>query len=120
MIHDVNNSVMNISPYAIPGIVKSNPTSELIINYVCDYFGQRKEDIKGTKRNRDYVTPRHIAMYLIKIKTSQPVVSIAKIFNKDHTSVLHAMTKINGFIEIKDFDTLRAIEKISNNLRTNN
>lgn len=111
---------MNISPYVIPGIVNTHPTADRIISYVCDFFKQKKEDLVGPKRKVEFVNPRHIAIYLIRKQTGETYSNIGKKFNRNHTTAINAIRKINGFIEIKDFDTLKAIVTISNNLRTGN
>lgn len=111
---------INITPYAIPGIVKKGSLkSQIIINAVCDYFVINKKDLSNKSRERNLVLPRHIAMYLIKTKTKATYLSIGQIFKRDHSTVINAMDKINGFLDIKDDITVDAIDAILNNIRTN-
>lgn len=112
---------INISYFAVPGIVKNMPkTPEIIINSVCNYFNLSKEQLNSSYRKREWVTARHIAMYLLKQQTDLTLKNIGLRFSRDHTTVIHVMQKIDGFIYIGDEPTITAIEKITNNIRTNN
>lgn len=108
---------INISAYAIPGVEKGLPhKAEVIIKSVCDYFQITRENIKGRNRKRDVVTARHIAMYLLRNKTDLTLLNIGKKLYRDHTSVIHAMRKINDFIYINDEETMIALNTIKDNL----
>ncbi len=53
------------------------------------------DDIKGAKRTKELVAPRHMAMYLIYDLTKTPYMTIAQVFGgRDHTSILHGIKKI--------------------------
>jgi chromosomal replication initiator protein len=50
--------------------------------------------------NRSIVRPRQIGMYLAKHLTARSLPEIGRRFgNRDHTTVLHAIRKIEGVIE---------------------
>lgn len=112
---------INISYFAVPGVDRNITNIErVIINTVCNYFKVSREDIKSKKRFREMTFARHIAMFLIRTMTAKRYVKIGEIFNRDHSTALNAMIKINGFLDIKDSQTIIALEEISNNLRINN
>lgn len=66
-----------------------------IIKTVATHFSVKQIAIKGKSRVKNLVTARHIAMYLLKQELSLPLIEIGRWFaNRDHTSVLHAVKKI--------------------------
>ena len=55
--------------------------------------------MNSNRRTRQVVRPRQIAMYLAKIMTPRSLPEIGRRFGgKDHTTVLHAVRKIEGMI----------------------
>lgn len=74
--------------------------SEEILSIVKNYYGVNPTE--NTKsRKREFYTARQSAMFFIRQKCGLSLQEIAQIFNKDHSSVLHA---IRTFEEQKDFD----------------
>lgn len=66
-----------------------------IISTVAKYFHVTVEDIKGSKRVKNIVYPRQIAMYLSRELTDVSYPKIGDDFgNKNHTTVMHAYEKI--------------------------
>ena len=66
-----------------------------IIKTVSNHYHVKQISVKGTSRLKNLVTARHIAMYLLKKELSLPLVEIGRWFTgRDHTSVLHAVKKI--------------------------
>lgn len=66
-----------------------------IIKTVANHYHVKQISVKGTSRLKNLVTARHIAMYLLKKELSLPLVEIGRWFTaRDHTSVLHAVKKI--------------------------
>jgi hypothetical protein len=56
-------------------------------------------DIRSSRRTKDVVLPRHVAMYLARKLTLSSMPRIGFHFNKrDHTTVLHAWHKIGRMI----------------------
>ncbi len=83
-----------------------------ILRAVCTYYSVRTDDIKGSRRTKELVTPRHMAMYLIYDLTKTPYMTIAQIFGgRDHTSILHGIRKIENEIKAKT-KTRQDIENI--------
>lgn len=66
-------------------------TPSFIIKVVAEHFGVKPEDITSKKRNSEYVTPRHIVMYMCReLLSDYSYKSIATILNKkDHTTIMH-------------------------------
>jgi len=78
---------------------KVQTTADHIIDQVCKYFNVKKSDIVGKRRNREFVEPRHFAMYLISECLNIPLVNIGQVLgNRDHSSVLHGRNKIQSLL----------------------
>lgn len=70
-------------------------TVEDIQKKVAHKYNIKISDMSSTKRIRAIARPRQIAMYLSKILTARSLADIgAKFGKKDHTTVMHAIKKI--------------------------
>lgn len=70
---------------------------EDILRIVSRHFGISKGDLLSERRHRSVVRPRQIGMYLAKQLTSRSLPEIGRRFgNRDHTTVLHAVRKIES------------------------
>lgn len=70
-----------------------------IITVVANHFSIKQAVVKGQKRQKEIIHARHIAMFLLKSELGLSYGEIGKIFsNRDHTSVLHGVQKINDQI----------------------
>ena len=66
-----------------------------IISCVCDFYKVNKNDIIGKKKNKEFVEPRQICIYLITEMMSLPLVTIgSKLGGRDHATVIYARDKI--------------------------
>lgn len=71
-----------------------------ILRMVSKHFGVNRGDLLSSRRNRSIVRPRQIGMYLAKMLTSRSLPEIGRRFgNRDHTTVLHAIRKIDSLIK---------------------
>ena len=81
-------------------------TPEYIISMVAEHYDVNASDLSGNKRNSKIVTPRQVAMYLCREIISTPLKTIGKCLgNRDHTTVMHGIDKIEK--EIDKDDNLR-------------
>ncbi len=89
---------------------------EDILRIVSRHFAVSKADILSDRRHRSVVRPRQIGMYLAKQLTSRSLPEIGRRFgNRDHTTVLHAIRKIDK--EIGDNPRLKdEIEELKRQL----
>lgn len=70
-------------------------TPESILQKVGIYFNIHKEELKKSKRNKNLVRPRQIAMYLIRELTELSLPEIGGFFgSKHHTTILYAHRKV--------------------------
>lgn len=87
-----------------------------IIKSVANYFKLTVNDIKSQKRTKDQTLARHIGMYLSN-KLIKPTLSeLGEFYGKrDHTTVMHAIKKIESQIKINQ-QLAHAILEIENTL----
>ncbi|RZL68827.1 MAG: chromosomal replication initiator protein DnaA, partial [Rhodococcus sp. (in: high G+C Gram-positive bacteria)] len=69
-------------------------TTSLIIAQTARYFGYTIDDLCSPNRNRALVNARQIGMYLCRELTNDSLPDIGKMFNRDHTTVMHADRRI--------------------------
>jgi chromosomal replication initiator protein len=70
---------------------------EDILRIISRHFGVSKGDLLSQRRHRSVVWPRQVGMYLAKQLTARSLPEIGRRFgNRDHTTVLHAIRKIEG------------------------
>ncbi|MHA7774096.1 chromosomal replication initiator protein DnaA [Roseibium sp. M-1] len=73
---------------------------EEIQQVVCKHFSVTKADLLSSCRARTLVRPRQIAMYIAKVITGRSLPEIGRRFgNRDHTTVLHAVRKIEDMVK---------------------
>jgi chromosomal replication initiation ATPase DnaA len=66
---------------------------------VCAHFDVTRVDLLSSRRTWNVVRPRQIAMYLAKTMTTKSLPEIGRQFGKkDHTTVLHAVRKIEALV----------------------
>ena len=72
---------------------------EDILRIISRHYGVSKSDLLSQRRHRSVVWPRQIGMYLAKQLTHRSLPEIGRRFGgRDHTTVLHAIRKIEGVI----------------------
>lgn len=72
---------------------------QMIQSEVCRFFNMSKVELISSKRSQSIVYPRQIAMYLARELTDLSLPRIGQEFGgRDHTTVLHATTKIERII----------------------
>ncbi|MDI2111684.1 chromosomal replication initiator protein DnaA [Commensalibacter nepenthis] len=75
-------------------------TIEEIQRKVAEHCNIRQTDMTSARRARAVARPRQIAMYLAKQLTSRSLPEIGRKFgNRDHTTVMHAISRISELIE---------------------
>lgn len=87
MVSDVIEEVKSINP----GL---NPTPDMILQTVSNFYSMPVDQILANKRSKDTVRPRQMAMYLVRKLTNYSLPEIGKVFCRDHTTVMHACNKI--------------------------
>ncbi|MBQ7798843.1 MAG: chromosomal replication initiator protein DnaA [Clostridia bacterium] len=78
---------------------KESLDAEKIIQTVCQFFKISKEDMLGRRRNNEIAEPRQLCMYLISDMIDMPLKAIGTMFDRDHSTVVHARDKITKQIK---------------------
>lgn len=74
---------------------KEQLTPNLVIERVCHYYHLDRQALLGTKRTKEIADARHICIYLMCELMNLPMATIGReIFNRDHTTIMHARNKI--------------------------
>jgi chromosomal replication initiator protein len=83
---------------------------EDILKLVSKHFKVPRNDLLSSRRSREVVRPRQIAMYLAKSLTSRSLPEIGRRFGgRDHTTVLHSVRKVEQLMK-DDGDLQQEIE----------
>jgi chromosomal replication initiator protein len=91
---------VELAAQALQDLVAPPRTShgpESILAAVARYYGVELAELRGRARNQKIVTPRHLAMYLLRedARLSLPQIG-ALLGGRDHTSVMHACEKVSA------------------------
>jgi chromosomal replication initiator protein len=93
-----------------------NPsTCDRICLVVANYYNISLAELKSNTRKRRIALPRMIAMYFMYGRTSMTLLQIGKMFNRDHSTVIHSRTLINDLLKV-DLVFKNEIEEIKNKL----
>ena len=121
---DLNNMPLdlpNISR-AIDDMFKSEgnalPTPSLIISQVCKFYSVDETVLRGTQRNRGVAEARQMSMYLIRKLTNLSLPDIGNEFAKDHTTVLHAIRKVETALKTGDVTMQNSVRDITANINS--
>ncbi|MDK2933573.1 MAG: chromosomal replication initiator protein [Clostridiales bacterium] len=96
---------------------KKTITPTLIQEVVGKYFNLKMEDFKSSRRTKNVAYPRQIAMYLCRELTELSLPKIGEEFGgRDHTTVLHAISKIEEDMK-KDTEIKKVIEELNKNIK---
>ncbi len=75
-------------------------TIDQVQRKVCDFFGVKVSDLKAKNRTKAVAFPRQVAMYLARQLTHASLAEVGRAFGgKDHTTVLHAVDKIQALLQ---------------------
>ena len=101
-------SVLAEAPSAISG--------EHIIQTVANFYNVKVSDLKGQRRLKQLVRPRHVAMYLVRNHTQHSFPEIGRMFGgRDHATVQHACKKIRSLVQ-RDIDIRSAVQTLQRSL----
>jgi chromosomal replication initiator protein len=75
-------------------------TIEQIQRAVAEFFSIKLTDLRAKNRTKAIAFPRQVAMYLARQLTHASLAEVGRAFGgKDHTTVLHAVAKIQGLVQ---------------------
>jgi chromosomal replication initiator protein len=94
---------------------QANLSIDIVQRVVADFFSVSPIDIKGKKKTKNIVFPRHISMYLARDMTEYSTTEIGQSFGgRDHTTVMYSCQKIEDQIRTDPnlYATLQTLRKM--------
>ncbi len=92
-------------------------TSDIILQATSEMFALRIDEIIGPQRQRALVKARQIAMYVCRNVTDLSYPDIGRVFgDRDHTTVIHAVQKIETQIS-KEPETFNQVNELIHNIK---
>jgi chromosomal replication initiator protein len=89
-------------------VQRGQPTLDDVMRVVTAQFGVKATDLQSRRRTNAIAHPRQVGMYLARRITRHSLEEIGGFFGgRDHTTVLHAIRKIEG--EIKRDERFRGL-----------
>ena len=90
---------------------------ERIQDLICERFGVTRDELTGDRRSQNIVYPRQVAMYLSRELTDSSLPKIGKEFGgRDHTTVIHATSKIARLIR-EDRSVYNLVQELTARVR---
>ena len=87
-----------------------------ILEETASYFGLSHDDLVSKSRSRPLTTARHVAMYLLRELTALPLMRIGDHFDRDHTTVLHGIKKIEALMQARG-SVYRQVQELTRKIR---
>lgn len=75
------------------------PTIREIQQATAATFGVTLLDLLSDRRALSITRPRQVAMWLASRATLHSLPTIGRVFGRDHTTVMHAIGRINGLMD---------------------
>jgi chromosomal replication initiator protein len=108
----------NVLKDMIPTDIDYKISSQRIIKEVSKYFSLPINTLVSSKRNQYIAHARQVAMYLCRELTNESLPAIGKFFgNRDHTTVLYAISKINEKIS-KESEIYKQVQELTNKIKS--
>ena len=121
---DLNNMPLDLPNVsrAISDMFKSEgnalPTPSLIISQVCKFYSLEEDVLRGTLKNKGTAEARQIATYLIRKLTNLSLPDIGKEFNRDHSTILYGIRKVEASLKSGDTQLQDKIQDITANINS--
>ena len=92
-------------------------TCQNLLSVISFVSGQPENEIIGTSRSRGLVLCRHVYYHIAREKMGLKLAQIGSFFNRDHTTIIHGLTKVKDMVSIQDEITCNFIEQVNNLIR---
>ena len=94
------------------------PTPSIIISQVCKFYSVDEAVLRGTLKNKGTTEARQMAIYLIRKLTNLSLPDIGKEFNRDHSTVLYAIRKVEASLKAGDTNLQNNVRDITANINS--
>ncbi len=122
--HDLTGMELNVQNVSraikdmFKGKAETLPTPPLIISEVCRFYNLEEQTIRSTQKNKNTAEARQVAMYLIRKMTNLSLPDIGKEFSRDHSTVIHSISKIESAIPNAESGIADNIREITANINS--
>ncbi len=90
---------------------------QVILDETARYYGLSVADLVSKSRSRPLTNARHVAMYLIRETTGMTLPKIGELFERDHTTALHGINKIDKNMRDRE-PVYRQVQDLSRIIRS--
>ncbi len=94
------------------------PTPTLIISQVCKFYSIDESTLRGTLKNKGTAEARQVAIYLIRKLTNLSTPDIGKELNKDHSTVIYSINKVENALKSGNTELQNHIRDITSNINS--
>ena len=94
------------------------PTPNLIINQVCKFYSIDESVLRGNLKNKGTAEARQVAVYLIRKLTNLSTTEIGKEVDKDHSTVIYSIRKVESALKGGDKSLQDHIRDITANINS--
>ena len=121
---DLNNMPLDLPNVsrAISDMFKSEgnalPTPSLIISQVCKFYSMEEDVLRGTNKSKGITEARQVATYLVRKLTNLSLPDIGKEFNRDHSTILYGIRKVEVALKNGDQQLQDNIRDITANINS--
>jgi chromosomal replication initiator protein len=75
----------------------------VLLKLVCETYGVTLKELSGKTRTQNLVTPRHLAMYLLRQDLGLNLETIGQLLGgRDHTTIMHGIEKVAKTVTTND------------------
>ncbi len=121
---DLNNMPLDLPnvSIAIDDMFKKQgealPTPTLIISQVCKFYSIDESVLRGTLKNKGTAEARQVAVYLIRKLTNLSTPDIGKELNKDHSTIIYSIKKVENALQAGDETLKNHIRDLTANINS--
>jgi len=95
-------------------------THDKIINEAASYFGITSKDILGKSQTKECTLPRQFCMYFCREFLKLPFMTIGRIFQRDHSTVMTSVNNIKKSLDNKNLEISSSFLEISKKINNIN
>lgn len=117
MVNSVTDITIEDVRESLKAVIKAEKKNrhlswESVNDIVCGFYNVESGDVLGPRRNKEYVRPRQILMFLLKneLQMSFPVIG-RHLGGRDHTTIMHGCMKIDKELK-KNPDLFEEVKEI--------
>ena len=111
----INQTIVEDVVQTIVGTPQSL-SSQLISELVSSQFKVSLADLQSKSRKKSIAFPRQIAMFLSRKHTEETLVDIGRLFNRDHSTVMHAI-KVVSDLSRRDLSISAQLELLNEKVK---